>query len=84
MDRGTKLAIGFGLGLTAFSGLLILAGDVISWGAGLFNNQGGASFGSSVATTGWVIVGIMAAVVIVVVGVWIYDKLHSSSGGYYY
>ncbi len=79
MDKGTKLAIGFGVGLTLFSLTLIAIGDVVSYFAGLFGDSAGVSAGSSLAGMGDLIIYAMIAIVVVVVGVWVYSKLHQDS-----
>jgi len=80
LDRVAKVAIGVGLGLAAFSFLLIITGSAISWGAAQFNNPGGESFGSSLAGTGWLIIALMFVTLFVIVAVWLYAKTRNSGG----
>ncbi len=79
MDRGTKVAVGFGVGLTLFSLALIVVGDIASYFAGMFGYSAGVQAGSSLAGTGFAIIAIMLAIVAVIVAVWIYRQFHPES-----
>jgi hypothetical protein len=79
MDRGTKLAIGFGVGLTVFSLALIAIGDLTSYFASGFGYALGVQTGSSISMTGWAIIIVMLTIVLTIVAVWVYRQFRSQS-----
>ena len=79
MDRGTKLAVGFGVGLMIFSLALIAIGDLTSYFAGGLGYAAGVQAGSSISETGWAIIIIMLTIVITIVAVWVYRQFRPQS-----
>jgi len=80
LEATTKLAIAAGVGIIVGGLIFILVGDGIAYFGKLLNDQSGVDFGSSLATTGFVVIFIVIVVFVSVVGYLVYRSRSNSFG----